>query len=343
MLADNLANGVERFILIRRSIPYELSTTTVDSRMNINQCISLALTTIVVSATVHGQVRPSRTWWHTADWQRMQAGPMASVQGGADVARSSGSTYEEQAWQFRTHVIIEPYRFTDSTADLQITTTISAHQELTANPFNDISFNPRTMRWEEYVQVHLSTASWTMRAGWLHRCKHDIDNIDGPSELNPLSPQSAAQRTIILSGPTISAGLAPFPFLGAVCRVEGGAELFVLASDYRRPAQSQPIGSWKAMQGAVWGRGAAAWSLTDRLRLQTMYYLSAPWFSDRIGAPQDWPLPHEARAEVSLEVNGTAASMALVLHAEHTFDELAFLDARPSTYVGIGLRFGPRW
>ncbi len=304
----------------------------------------IMLLLIVVAATnVLAQVRPSRTWWHSADWQRPPAGPMASVQGGADVARSSGSTYDEQAWQFRTHVVVEPYRFTDSTADVQVTTTISAHQELTANPFNDISFNPRTMRWEEHMQIHVSTTSWSMRAGWLHRCKHDIDNIDGPSELNPLSHQSAAQRTIILSGPTLGAGLAPFPLLGGLVRVEGGTEFYVLASDYRRPAQPQPVGSWKAMQGAVWGRGAAAWSITDRLRLQTMYYLSAPWFSNRYDAPQDRPLPHEARAEVSLGVNGAASSVDLVLHAEHTFDELAFLDARPSTYVGMGIRFGPRW
>jgi hypothetical protein len=268
---------------------------------------------------------------------------MASVQGGADVARSSGSTYDEQAWQFRTHVVVEPYRFTDSTADVQVTTTISAHQELTANPFNDISFNPRTMRWEEHMQIHVSTTSWSMRAGWLHRCKHDLDNLDGPSELDPSSAGQGVQRTIILSGPSLSAGTAPFELFGGRWRIETGVEWFVIAADYRSPSQSVAVGSWKHMQGAVWGRGVAAWELSPNLRIQTQYYLSAPWFSARLGAPDDTPLPHEARAEISLCVNGRTASVELVAHAEHVFDELSFLDARPSTYAGIGLRFAPRW
>lgn len=301
----------------------------------------LAFTACSVAATA--QIRPSRTWWQPFDVVNSVTGPMASVQGGADVARSSGSTYDEQAWQFRTHVVVEPYRFTDSTADVQVTTTISAHQELTANPFNDISFNPRTMRWEEHMQIHVSTTSWSMRAGWLHRCKHDLDNLDGPSELDPSSAGQGVQRTIILSGPTLSAGTAPFELFGGRWRIETGVEWFVIAADYRSPSQSVAVGSWKHMQGAVWGRGVAAWELSPNLRIQTQYYLSAPWFSARLGAPDDTPLPHEARAEISLCVNGRTASVELVAHAEHVFDELSFLDARPSTYAGIGLRFAPRW
>jgi hypothetical protein len=304
----------------------------------------IMLLLIVVAATnVLAQVRPSRTWWHSADLQRPPAGPMASLYGGADVARTSGSTYDEQAWQFRTHVAVEPYRFSDSTDDVQITTLVTAHQEMTANPFNDIAFNPRTMRWEEYVQLLITTSTWTGRIGWLHRCKHDLDNLDGPSELDPSSAGQGVQRTIILSGPTLSAGTAPFELFGGRLRIETGVEWFVIAADYRSPSQSVAVGSWKHMQGAVWGRGVAAWELSPNLRIQTQYYLSAPWFSARLGAPDDTPLPHEARAEISLCVNGRTASVELGAHVEHVFDELSFLDARPSTYAGIGLRFAPRW
>ncbi|MBU3741404.1 MAG: hypothetical protein FGM24_03855 [Candidatus Kapabacteria bacterium] len=301
------------------------------------------LTFTILSAASAAQVRPSRTWWQPFDHGNTLAGPMASLYGGADVDRTFGSTYDEQAWQFRAHVAVEPYRFTDSTDEVQITTLISSHQELTANPFNDISFNPRTMRWEEFIQVVVGTSTWTGRIGWLHRCKHDLDNLDGPSELDPSFAGQGVQRTIILSGPTLSAGTAPFELFGGRWRIETGVEWFVLAADYRSPAQSVDVGSWKHMQGAVWGRGVAAWYLSTNVRIQTQYYVSAPWFSARLGAPADIPLPHEARAEISLCVNGRTASAELVAHAEHVFDELSFLDARPSTYAGIGLRFAPRW
>jgi hypothetical protein len=296
-----------------------------------------------ISASSYAQIRPSRTWLATPLASQSASGPVVSLQGGAAVDRTAGSTYNEQAWQFRTHFAVEPFRFTDSSDAVQVTTSVEAHQEMTANPLNEISFNPRTMRWEEIVQVHVGTSLWSVRAGWLHRCKHDLDNLDGPSELIPSAGQPIMQRTIILSGPTIAGGLAPFLFLGGNARVEGGAEWFVVRADYRQPSSAASTATWRNLQGAVWGRGVAQWNLGHAASIHTLYYLSVPVMDSRQGLPVDKPIPHEARIEVALGLRGKASVMELVLSAEHTFDELSYIDAQPSTYAGIGLRFRPTW
>jgi hypothetical protein len=300
--------------------------------------LTLVFLLLLTSAALHAQVRPSRTWYVDMARRAAPAGPMPSMLGGAEMYRSYGSTYDEQAWQLRLHAVAEPYRFTDSTSNVQITTSLEFHHELTANPRNDISFNPRTARWEEYALVHVATSDWSVRGGWLHRCKHDLDNLDGPNEDAPAAGP-IAQRTIILTGPTAGVNTAPFTTPLGTVMLATGAEWYVVSEDYRRPSTSH-TGSWKDLQGAVWFRAEGRWPLAAHVDLRASYWLSLPWFASRHGAPSDIVVPHDARAEVMLSV-ARAARIDLVLSAEHIFDELSYLDARPSTYWQFGIRFAP--
>ncbi len=297
----------------------------------------LATSLSLVPGSVSAQIRPSRTWYNDVVRSQHVAGVSPSLLGGAEIQRSSGSLGGEQAWQFRTHVQAEVYRFTDSTRDVQLTTSIEAHQELTANPLNDISFNPRAMRWEEFFWFHIGLPDVSLRAGFVHRCKHDIDNLGGADEYNPTSPLLAEQRTIILTGPTIAASIAPISGSAGTFTLAGGFEYFLNSSDNRTPRSY--TASWNTMQGAGWIRAQHTYGLTGVLALTATAYVAMPWWSARNAS--DGPLPYEARAELCLTARGSASQIDLAFAAERMFDEVAYALPRQTSFTGLCVRFRP--
>lgn len=305
----------------------------------LRRCVLLLLALVLIGSrnSTNAQVRPSRTWESTPVRTGMPCGVMPSLLGGGEFQRSWGSTFGEQAWQFRTHVQVEPYRFTDSSDKMQWTTTIEAHQEMTANPLNDISFNPRTMRWEEYFWLHLLNKDVSARIGFLHRCKHDIDNLAGADEFNPISPMQAEQRTIILTGPTVAATLSaqktPFGWL----TLSGGVEWFLNSSDNRRPASG--VASWDYMIGAGWFRLQNITRISPSVAMLATAFASVPWFEARPRASSH--VPYDARAELALSLTGITSRIDIAVVTERTFDELAMTLPESSSYVGLCVRFMP--
>ncbi len=282
---------------------------------------------LCASVPLVAQIAPSRTWLVDQARRAAPSGPLASLMGGVEMYRGWFSHEEEQAWQLRTHFVVEPYRWEGADSGLVWTTSLEFHQELTANPRSDIGFSPRTARWEEQLLVHVAGADWSARAGWFHRCKHDID--------------VGKIRTLILSGPTVAAMTAPIVSGGWTFRGAAGVEWFVVNDDYRLPG-SPTTGLWSGMSGAAWVQANASLTLSQHLALGGSYHLRLPWFTDRYGAPDDIVVPHDARAELMLSIMSTVAVADVVISAEHIFDEVALVTATPSTYLQVGLRFRPR-
>lgn len=303
--------------------------------------IIIIILTLLTSLTLHAQVRPSRTW--DSDVVRVPAprGLMSTLLGGVEIQRSSGSYGGEQAWQFRTHVQAEVYRFSDSTDAVQLSTTIEAHQELTANPFNDIAFNPRAMRWEEFVWFHVGLRDVSLRAGFVHRCKHDIDNINGPDERNPTSPSLAEQRTIILTGPAIGASIAPFTLGIGTLSASGGMEYFVNAADSRRTRDisAETLGSWSMMQGAMWARARYVVPLSSHIALSAQGYTALPWFTASRG--DGATLPIDARGELALMLRGAAGTISIAGVAERMFDDVVLVRPHVTSFIGVMVSFMP--
>jgi hypothetical protein len=221
---------------------------------------------------------------------------------------------------------------------VQWTTTIEAHQEMTANPYNDIRFNPRTMRWEEFFWMHMIAETYSVRAGFVHRCKHDLDNLGGPDEDNPVSPLQAEQRTIILTGPAIGITWLPKSTSVGELSLSAGAEFFVNASDNRRPGTI--AGSWSGMQGAVWSRIQNMIRISAHVGLLMSASISVPWYATRPGASS--AEPYDARAELALTLMGPTSRMDIALVGERSFDELAMTMPAASSYVGLCVRFMPQ-
>ncbi|MEY3387172.1 MAG: hypothetical protein RIR53_1983 [Bacteroidota bacterium] len=302
---------------------------------------SAAAVTVVVLlcavANVAAQIRPSRTWESTPQ-RGLRSGVMTSLVGGGEFQRSYGSAFDEQAWQFRTHLQAEPYRFSDTGQSVIWTTTIEAHQEMTANPYNDISFNPRTMRWEEFFWLHVITEGFAARVGFVHRCKHDIDNLSGADEGNPISPLQAEQRTLILTGPTIAASVPSLSTRLGTVTASAGAEWFLNSSDTRRGGTD--VGSWAHMQGAAWMRAQCITRISRDVAVLTSAFACVPWFESRQGASPD--VPYEARGELALSLTGATARVDIALVAERSFDEPALTFPVASSYVGLCVRFMPQ-
>jgi len=304
--------------------------------MNLYSLLAVLLLTVI---TTNAQVRVSRSWFTDIGRRASPQGAIASLTGGAEVFRSTGSLQNEQAWQIRMHAVAEPYRFTDSTSAIQWTTSLSLHHELTASPYSTIGFNPRTARWEEQVRVHMSAPSYSLNAGWVHRCKHDIDNLEGPRDgaTIVLVPE---QRTVILTGPTLGAATAPFSMIGGTGILAASTEWYVVSEDYRRPT-SKNTGLLSDVTGAVQLRGEWSIPLSAVLAIRSTLWTSIPWFAARHGAPNNG-VPFDARAELALSVNGAAARMDVAIAIERQFDELVFLTGLPTSLIQFGVRFAPR-
>jgi hypothetical protein len=300
---------------------------------------SLFLMLLLATSTSLAQVRVSRSWFHDLVRSPAPAGPIPTFVGGVEMFRSFGSLGNEQAWQFRLHAVAEIYRFTDSTDPVQWSTSVEFHHELTANPYSQISFNPRTARWEEQVLIHMATSTATFRAGWIHRCKHEIDNLEGANELAP-DLSNRTQRTLIFTGPTIGAASAPFNIVGGSGVLAATTEWYAVAEDYRLPRTAQTALLYDQV-GAVTLRGEWSLPLGKAAALRTSLWTSIPWFRARHNAPAQG-LPYDARAELALSVLGPSARIDFVLATERQFDEVVLLTGQPTSLVQFGLRFAPR-
>lgn len=213
---------------------------------------------------------------------------------------------DDHRWNARIGGVAEMIRW-DSTADISIVGTM----EVVVDPNNDIAFNPRAIYWEEGLLAGVRLAGdLSLQAGYVHRCKHDIDNL----EIVELTGRRE-QRTLIYSGllTRLSARelrLVERPWaLTAATALRN--DLFLHLLDDRRDGETRGVGTdVEALVDAL--------SLTARL--------------DAGPAGGRWRL----RASVSL--------MATALGAERgfaeRFDDITILGSVPFAELGIEL-FNP--
>ena len=80
---------------------------------------------------------------------------------------------EEHTWSAKLGVAAEFFR-KDNIYDFIVSSDI----ELTANPRSEITFNPRSFFWQETFMFTRGMKYAFWQTGFVHRCKHDIDNIE---------------------------------------------------------------------------------------------------------------------------------------------------------------------
>lgn len=220
------------------------------------------------------------------------------------------------AWYQELGAYFEIYR-RGNRSSLAITSQI----EFIADPDNDIRFSPRSIFWEEGILYTSYRGGFYLQAGYYHRCKHDIDNLERGTERVPVYG-SAMAKVII-----------PFSITG-----ENDA-LFSLQYDHytitwerRLPREYEEITpNWDQLRLSVTSNLNWQRPLGSNSKLHFGGYGMGALFDD---------VGFRANGELRAEIGNSRRSgdIRFGVHIEHLHD--SGITVRPSsvTLVGIGLR-----
>ncbi len=241
-----------------------------------------------------------------------------------EFARGFGSLGDEQAWNGKFIGSVDFYRW-NSTGVLRGVFS----SEFSANPHNDISFNPRAIIWEQALVLQLD--GFVM--GLQHRCKHDIDNSDSTHGDTP-SISSVRKRVLINSG-------LHFGWVGKIERQSltfdyvFRTEAYFYTSDYRFPANNKAK-SYEDIRGSLMSAGRLEYSLADKHSIFARAWLSLCAF--RTSPYSVHGLDFNARLEGGYHLRGKQAGLDIFFSWERIFDETAFTIPSPTHCVSIGIR-----
>ncbi len=164
---------------------------------------------------------------------------------------------------------------------------LTGHIQFIADPHNDINFNPRAIFWEEGLVYTARMDPGYLQLGFLHRCKHDIDNLDRGKE-----------RSLIFSSVTVRYQQPLSLFRENDLLLMGAYDNYLITWDRRIPRELEERGpDWNDLdneftlqahwQGDPTGSGPFVDSRIHLLSLDRNLYinrgLSAGWQVHRSG------------------------------------------------------------
>lgn len=204
---------------------------------------------IFVCNTTQAQpVSPSRGLMIRPTWKPLQSGDSSSglgeFGGWGSVFHGFNSASDAFGWGIDIGVAIELYRWSQVSSLTGI-----SDMELTANTKNDIHFHPRGGIWEEGLLYTHRAESYDWQIGYLHRCRHDVDNGE-----NGEYTQSPLERLLIY-GSLISRFYFDPIYLGPHLGVDPqqpkeaqikpwiAGDLYVIREDYRQPGIDTGFGA----------------------------------------------------------------------------------------------------
>lgn len=225
----------------------------------------------------------------------------------AEFSRYSDGSGGHHRWNARTGGYIEFARW-DSVWSIAA----MGMMEMVADPFSDIGFNPRAIFWEEgLVATHAFNRETALQFGYVHRCKHDIDNLE-PLLLAGRREQS----TLIYSGITARLLFRPRLLVDGPLQLFGACaarnEFFLHLFDQREPAEAD-------------GSGRDMNTLADAMTLQV--HLSIR--------------PRESRCEITLDGSGMVSLFGAGRGLSGRWKRLEAEFAAPGLELGLRL-FNPR-
>jgi hypothetical protein len=259
----------------------------------------------------------------------------------ADIQRSTGSAGDDRAWGIRLAATGEVWRTSRATSFL-----ISAADEVAANAApKDGGFNPRGISWELGAAVVHRFAAFDWQVGFVHVCRHEIDNSDHP-ELPTPPDYVPTKRTMSVNGPRSSLILRPAGLgsvLGRRIRVRGviAGESYHHKWDGRRaPDTTAAMGadSWIQARGAASGAVRVEAEVWRRSTLFVRGSGIGVFFRSAPGYPISAPVRSNQRVEAGWRAPGGGAALELYVASERLFDDVMTPTPRPSRMTGVGLR-----
>jgi hypothetical protein len=248
----------------------------------------------------------------------------------------------DHAWNAKTGGVVEVLRW-DSSANVTLVGTM----EVVVDPNNDITFNPRAIFWEEGVLAGIGLGhDVALQAGYIHRCKHDIDNLEILE-----GGGSKQQRTLIYSGVltrllvrhlSIGDGAWSVAASGAVRN-----DLFLHLLDDRLASDARGVGDdIEAMIDAISltarvdaGPRDARWRVHALASAMATLQGSTPGFSDRFDDMTI--LGSMPFAEIGIDLfNPTGSAFTLYLRGEWQRDAGVGPTPTSASLMSIGVRVG---
>jgi hypothetical protein len=302
-------------------------------------CRSAALVTalwLACPGALRAQMIVTRNLMLTALDDSTGAGQfLPHAQFSAEVQGGFGSARGEQAWNIKLGGLLEFYRWGTRSALIGL-----AGHELTANPYNNISFNPRGAFWEESVLFLTRRAALDWHLGGFFRCRHELDNAEPPSNRVARAGYTPTSRLVILSG--VQGGITSRELtitrrtsLRGFLRVEW----YAFTSDERTPQATEgPV--WEDAFGTTFLGGRWRYEITPSLTTYARAWGSVMYFArDRSGAAGIHP-ELNARLESGLRAAGARGGMDFYAAVERFFDDLSRPAPQRSTVLYIGVRAG---
>jgi hypothetical protein len=263
----------------------------------------------------------------------------------ADVQRSSGSAGDDRAWGIRLAATAEAWRIGRRTSIL-----VSAADEVAANAHKDGGFNPRGISWELSLAIVRRSGAFDWQLGFVHVCRHEIDNTDHPLIQDTPPNYVPTERTMSANGPRASLILHP-AVVGSVfgrrltVRAAVAGESYHHKWDGRSAADTTPsmaFDNWMQAQGAASG----ALRLEAEVWRQSTLFVRASgigvFFRAAPGYPVSSSLRGNHRFEGGWRLPGAGAALELYVATERLFDDIMMPAPRPSRMTGIGLRVSER-
>jgi hypothetical protein len=196
---------------------------------------------LTATISMHAQILPDRLAVydplgdHAADTAGFQWLPSTRLF--AEFSRYSNGSGAHHRWNAKTGGYFEIARWDSSWSIAMVGT-----MEMVADPFSDIGFNPRAIFWEEGLLASRRLGERSaLEFGYVHRCKHDIDNLEPYTIAGRLE-----QETLIYSGITTRALWRPAPLLAGPLPLDGALavrnDFFLHLFDQREPHEAQTTG-----------------------------------------------------------------------------------------------------
>jgi len=223
--------------------------------------------------------------------------------------------------------------FRSGTWDLAFETNV----HLVVDPNNNISFNPRAFIWEEGIVLGLRRGEQVWSFGYLHRCKHDVDNL----ELLRTSNREE-ERALIYGSAFARWTRKTVRFHGWDVQPLAAAHVYILVQDQRFPVFTRKLApSVQSFQGA----------LRTRLTVSKTFFRVY-----RVGMTADIRLTSLGPTEKSkrfssverIQVNSASElfwdfigrEAALRIFLRYTYDPDNFISPQPrsSRLIALGLR-----
>lgn len=258
----------------------------------------------------------------------------------AEFARYVNSSGTDHRWNARTGGALEILRIDDAWS-----VHVMGTMEVVVDPQNDITFNPRAIFWEEglFGERRL-TERTALQFGYMHRCKHDIDNLEVLVRRGALE-----QRTLIFSGPSIRYLIRPGPV--DVAPLEWGMavrqDIFLHLLDDRMRSDARNVG--RSMESAIsattldlrgrWRPGGGRVACAVNAGVMMTAYGGEPGFTERFSnVSLIWSVPY---VEVGLDLfNPDGGSFVLFARAEFQQDAAIASIPQPKDLAMFGIRMG---